>query len=443
MKYLFIVLTTLTLSLNAQIITTVAGNGNSCTTTSVNGVQASSIAIQPIGVTLDNYGNLYIVDECFNDIRIVNNIGIITTVAGNGTSGFSGDGGQATNAQLKVPYDAKFDVYGNLYIADNFNYRIRLVNTLGIITTIAGDGIPGYIGDGGQATATELQNPNGIAFDSFGNLYIADASENRVRKVNTAGIITTICGNGTIGYSGDGGQATAAELNAPVGIAFDIYGNLYISDNTNNRIRMVNSSGIINTVVGNGTCGYNGDGGLASSAKICSPWGIIFDALNNLYFTDRGNNRIRKVNTFGIISTIVGNGTNGYAGDGGLATMAEINDPVALTLSTTGDLYFTDTDNFRVRKVTNVITEGINQVANINEQVTVYPNPATTSVQVLLAANTENATLVIRDMLGNAVYHATTTTTNNTIPIAEFASGVYIIEVSNSKGAAFKKFIKE
>ncbi len=397
----------------------------------------------PFDVIFDAEGNMYIADDGNNVVRKVTTAGIISTIAGIGTGGYSGDGGQAIAAELYHPSGIVFDVLGNLYITEGQNSRIRKVTTLGIITTIVGTGIGGYSGDGGQATAAEIYEPFNTIIDASGNLYVSDARNNRIRKVNTNGIISTYAGNGTGGLSGDGGLAMAAELNFPGPILFDAYGNMYIADTNNDAVRKISTTGIITTIAGTGTQGYSGDGGQATNAELNQPVGLAMDNFNNIYIGDY-NFTIRMLNTTGIISTIVGNGTAGYSGDGGAATNAEIDFPAGVTIDALGNLYIADDINNRIRMVTNVgQTTGMEQVTNINERVTVYPNPATTSLQVSLAGNGENLTITITDMLGNAVYHSTANAAHNTIPIAEFNSGVYIIEVSNSKGAAFKKFIKE
>jgi Bacterial Ig-like domain (group 2) len=243
------------------------------------------------------------------------------------------------------------DRFGNVYFTDNYNQRVRKVNSAGIITTVAGTGGIGYSGDGGPATAAMLNNPDGMCSDIYGNIYICDAPGNRIRKVTTAGIISTVVGNGTAGYSGDGGAATAATINTPLGVAFDGAGNLYIADNLNHVIRKVNTSGIISTVAGNGTAGFSGDGGPATAAEINSAGGLDVDASGNIYIADYLGERIRKVTPSGIISTIAGNGTAGFSGDGGPATAAHTNAPADIALDAAGNIYFADRNNDRVRRI--------------------------------------------------------------------------------------------
>jgi sugar lactone lactonase YvrE len=221
--------------------------------------------------------------------------GIITTVAGNGIPGYSGDGGPATSASLSGPSGVVVDATGNLLIADSSNYRIRRVDaSTGIITTVAGNGIRGFSGDGGPATSASL-SPIGVAVDATGNLFIADTGNHRIRRVDeSTGIITTVAGNGIRGFSGDGGPATSASLNYPTGVAVDGSGNLFIADAANNRIRWVDAStGIITTVAGNGMPDYSGDGGPATSASLNGPSGVVVDAAGNLFIADNDNKRIR------------------------------------------------------------------------------------------------------------------------------------------------------
>jgi uncharacterized protein (TIGR03437 family) len=330
------------------IIGTVAGNGP-YKFAGDGGPAPSAFLNVPTGLAVDAAGNLYIADYYSNRIRKVNPSGIISTVAGNGAYKFAGDGGPATSASLSYPHDVAVDAAGNLYIADTGNNRVRKVSPSRIISTVAGNGTWGFSGDGGPATSASLYGPSAVALDASGNLYIADWVNNRIRKVSPSGIISTVAGNGVAGFSGDGGPATSASLNRPAGIAVDAAGNLYIADSWNNRIRKVSPSGIISTVAGGGPA--LGDGGPATSASLSNPSGVAVDALGNLYIADWANNRIRKVSPSGIISTVAGNGVRGFSGDGGPATSASLYYPSGVAVDAAGNLYIADADNDRVREL--------------------------------------------------------------------------------------------
>ena len=328
-------------------ITTVAGSGTGGYSGDV--VPATSASLwDPGGVAVDATGNLYIADTMNYRIRKVTPTGVIRTVAGNGQYKFSGDGGPATAAALSRPTGVAVGGAGNLYIADTYNNRIRKVSPAGIMTTVAGNGLAIFSGDGGPGTSASLLPPSGVAVDAAGNLYIADAWNHRIRKVSPAGIISTLAGNGAYKFSGDGGPATAASLAYPWGAAVDAAGNLYIADRDNNRIRKVSPSGIITTVAGGGS---GGDGGPSASASLRGPVGVALDAAGNLYIADRGNQRIRKVSPGGIISTVAGSGILGYSGDGGPATAAALSQPTGVTVDAAGNLYIADLGNNRIRKV--------------------------------------------------------------------------------------------
>ncbi len=347
-------------------IGTFAGNG-SYGSTGDGGPAISAGLSLPVGVALDGNGNLFIADYGGNRIRkVVIATGIITTVAGTGLLGYSGDGGLAVSAQLGGPLDVAVDGFGNLYIADTFNNRVRKVAAAtGIITTAAGNGTAGYSGDGGLAISAEVNDPYGVAVDGNGNVYIADTFNSRIRKVAAGtGVITTVAGNGTLGYSGDSGPATSAELGFPQDLAVDTHGNMYIADSGNNRIRMVSAgSGIIITVAGAGSS-YSGDGQPATSAQISSDsFGVAVDRLGNLYIADTGNSRVRKVAAAtGIITTYAGTGVAGYSGDNIPAASAEINQPWGLAVDTSGNLYIADSGNNRIR-VVSAVTGMITTVA--------------------------------------------------------------------------------
>ena len=335
---------------SAGIITTVAGNGSQVF--NGDGIPATSATTPvPQGVAIDTIGNLYIIDIANQRIRKVVVTEIITTVAGNGGSGYNGDGILATSAMLNNPQGVAVDVAGNLYIVDIANQRIRKVDRFGKITTVAGNGGSGYNGDGILATSAMLSSPQGVAVDVAGNLYIADTYNQRIRKVDSGGIITTVAGNGGIGYNGDGISATSAMFAYPFGVAVDVAGNLYIADTFNQRIRKVNSDRIITTVAGNDSSGYNGDNIPATTATLRGPWGVAVDTAGNLYIADRNNSRIRKVSSGGIITTVAGNGGSGYNGDNIPATSAAIGPPQGVAVDTAGNLYIADTANNRIRKV--------------------------------------------------------------------------------------------
>ena len=331
-------------------ITTIAGNGTFGY--SGDGGPASDAEItSAIGIAVDAGGNLYIADIYNQRIRKVSAAGIITTIAGDGLFGYSGDGGPAASARLGSPAGVALDASGNLYIADSYNYRIRKVSAAGIITTVAGDGFNNYSGDGGAAAAAQLSEPEGVAVDGAGNVYIADTANQRVRKVSADGVITPVAGAGSAGYSGDGGPATSAQLYHPTGIALDASGNLYIADALNSVIRAVSVAGAITTVAGNGTAGFSGDGGSAASAQLFRPNGVAVDAAGNLYIADTNNNRIRKVSAEGIITTIAGGSAFGYSGDGDPAYDALLNAPSGVAVDARGNLYIADTGNGQIRKI--------------------------------------------------------------------------------------------
>jgi RHS repeat-associated protein len=346
-------------------ITTIAGNG----TTSYAGDGGSAInagLYYPGAVVAATNGDVYISDTYHNVVRkVLASTGIITTVAGNGYTtsnnwgGYSGDGGPAVSAELNWPQGLALDTAGNLYIADEGNNRVRKVNAgSGIITTVVGNGSQCI--DGVPAAQACLNAPIGVAVDGPGNLYISDTQHETIRKVDVStGLISTIAGtgasdNGMGAYSGDGGPAISADLNWPMGIAVDQSGNVYFADYGNDRIRKITAStGIITTVAGNGTIGYSGDGSTATSAGLSDPYAVAVDVNGNIYIADTFADRVRKVQAAsGIISTVAGIGTYGYSGDGGPAVNAQLGGPDGLALGPNGTLYIADTNNERIRAIT-------------------------------------------------------------------------------------------
>jgi len=455
MRYLLCILLFSSFCVKAQKIITVAGNGG--TGYGGDGGLAISTSIDNnISVICDTKGGFYFVERLGRVLK-VNSAGIINTVAGNGTIGFSGDSGLATAAQLNNPLSVALDSIGNLYIADFGNQRIRKVNaTTGIITTIAGNGTTGYSGDGGLAKSASLNYPNYICLDKYNNIYIADGFNQRIRKVNAiSGTISTVVGNGMAGYSADGGLADTTRINEVNGMCIDTAGDLYIADFLNYRVRKVNvATKIITTVAGNGISGYNGDGIAAISSEI-NPWSVAISKSGNLYIAD-WHARIRKVDlgNTGIITTVAGNGTIGFSGDGGLATLAEIYNPEGLALDTCGNLYISDNDNKRIRKVIfdSLCGKPMNVLNSIpeNEVVNVYPNPARKDLTLSLSHG--EGTYCVMNIIGTEILHGTIKKGNNKIDVSGLCEGVYFIEVgltpalSHGEGGVIKivkQFVKE
>jgi sugar lactone lactonase YvrE len=402
----------------------------------------------------------------------------LTTVAGTGTGGYTGDGGLAINAKLNHPMDVAFDSKGNLYIADNSNFRIRKIDTSGIISTIAGIGIYGNTGDGDSATKAKIGPVSALAIDKLDNIYIAFESDiMRVRKIDRNGIISTYAGTGVAGYSGDGGLAINAKLDdGCYGLATDSIGNLYISDGLNNRIRKVDTSGIITTIAGTGQPGFSGDGGLAIQAKIWYPSGITIDKNGNILFSDGDNSKIRKIDKNGVISTVVNSTAHGittdilgniyftdptndkvrifditgnfqilagmypggYNVDSGVATSVRLSAPFGITIDKQGNIYFADAMNNRIRKVTSVT--GVQTLLNSEEQ----------SLKIIQHSNNEllffqkenKGTVSILDIYGKEIITENHNENIFIININDFVSGIYVVRFASSNKQLTIKIVK-
>jgi len=419
-------------SVSCGIINTIAGGG---TGSVYSGIATSAALCEPNSVWGDNTGNLYIADYCNYTIDKVDAAGNVTVIAGNSTPGFSGDGGPATAAEVDFVYGITLDKTGNIYFVDG-ETRIRKINVAGIISTIAGTGAAGYGGDGGPATAALLDANEGLAIDTMGNLYIADVFNNRIRKIDIAsGVITTIAGNGTAGYTGDGGPATAAELNMPYGIGVDQSGNVYIADTYNNLIRKINASGIISTICGNGTAGNTGNGGPATAAELSEPYGLYTDSAGTVFFSEFPNSDVRKVSTDGILTLLAGT-TSGFSGDGGVATSAQLSDPCNVWEDKNGNVYICDMVNNRVREVGTCVTTGVAEIPVV-EKISIFPNPSTGQITISGAvANVTNdprLSITVRDCNGQTIYTAALMLTGGRyerqISLQDFEDGVYFITV--------------
>jgi TonB family protein len=309
----------------------------------------------PLGVAVDAAGNVYIADT--GNARIVRaGGGSAIVLAGNGNQGLWGDGGPGTSAQLRNPSGVAVDAAGNVYIADTGNAAIRKVLPNGLIGEAVGTGTAGFGGDGGRAMCAQLKNPSGIALDAQGRLYIADTGNSRVRGVAANGAILTLAGSATAGFGGDGSPSSSAQLKNPESVVVDAAGNIYIADTGNARIRKIALNGVISTIAGTGSPGFSGDAGPAAAAQLKDPMGITVDSGGNIYVADAGNNRIRKIDTNGRIHTIAGNGTAGFGGDDGPATSALLKNPAGVAVDAAGNIFIADSGNNRIRQVT---TDGV------------------------------------------------------------------------------------
>lgn len=332
------------------VISTFAGTGTGEYSGEAGAATSAGIN-QPWGMVFDSSGTLFFADQVNCRIRKISS-GTISLVAGTGSCGYTEDKVAATSAGLNYPTHLAFNSSGGLLIADTYNHRIRLVAADGNISTLAGTGDMGYYGDEAEAIKAYLYYPTGIAVDSAGVIYIADTYNHVIRKVTTDGKIDTYAGDGAAGSKGDGGKAIEARLRYPTGLAFDSAGNLYIADSNNHRIRKINKDGIISTVAGSGAYGFSGDGGPATEATLGYPDDVYVDKSGNMYIVDTVNSRVRYVGTDGIIRTIAGNGRYGSKGDGGLATSAELRFPSAILMNSAGSLILADTQNNKLRLLT-------------------------------------------------------------------------------------------
>ena len=397
-------------------VTTSAGTGG-LGYTGDGGAAFSATLASPSAVAYDANGNLYLADAGNHVVREILKSGQISTIAGTGIEGYGGDGAAATSAYLDTPTGVAVDGSGNVYIADSHNHRIRKVSG-GTITTVAGTGLPGYSGDGGLATAAELWLPSAVALDGAGNVYIADTNNQRIRKITVAGgtgpTIATLAGDGEELFAGDGAAATSAVLDSPTGVALDASGNVYIADRHNQRVRMVASGGTISTLAGSGTAsfagGFAGDGASATAATLAKPSGVSVDAAGNVYIADTGNQRIRELGG-GVIATVVGSAAQGYGGDGGAATGAILNSPKAVALDASGNLTVPDKLNQRLRAAPLPALTFANDGVGIQS-----------AAQSVTLANSGSASIAVAAMAFTGAFTAVTGGSCSAPPIALAAS---------------------
>jgi len=439
--FLFAFLISCSFLAHAQIITTVAGDS----TQGYNGDNIPAVNAElyyPTDVAIDAYKNVYIADGKNNRIRKINSSGIITTIAGTGVAGYNGDDIAATLAEINYPSALTLDASGNIYFCDDHNFRIRMINTSGVITTIAGTGTSGYNGDNILATSAQITTSGGIAVDVDGHIYIGDNDNNRIRQISSAirGTITTIAGTGSPGHSGDGSPATNAELNNPTGVAIDGIGNIYIAEFGNKCIRKINVTGIISTIAGTGTSGFSGDNGPATIAELSWPNGLKVDASGNIFFADVYNNRIRKIDNSGIITTIAGTGAGSFSGDGGLAILADLNGVEGLGIDNTNNIYIADWGNDRIRFVKSTVS--VKNQNLVDDNISIYPNPSNGifTADIMSTAN-ETATIVVTNILGQRIKEITTLTNQLLAITIDVPSGIYFLTAITNNNAVSKKIL--
>ena len=425
-----------------QNISTFAGNGGSGY--SGDGGLATEASIGFAGtITFDKNGNCYF-SELNNTIRKISSSGIISTIAGNGISGFSGDNGPATAAEFNFTGGGGLacDYIGNLYVADQANNRIRKIDvTTGIVSTIAGSGVAGFGGDGGLADSAQLNSPGWLTFDTIDNLYFTDAFNYRIRGISNSGIITTIAGTGIAGSTGDSGLATSAEVYAADGI-FCKNGNVYLSDGQS--IRVINLlSGYIYPFAGTGTPGFSGDGGPAVLSEFGLAIDVTSDDSSNVYLSDEAENRIRKIDNIGIITTVAGNGISGYSGDGDFADSAELSSPRGIAIDPCNNLYIVDNGNKRIRKVLfNPYCWSLKVPQVVANEVTIYPNPTT---EILHIDNvTTESSYAILNITGIIEQQGILHQGNNQITVQSLPPGIYLLEMVDDEGnKTVKKIAKQ
>lgn len=429
---------------NAQNINTMAGTGTAGFFG--DGLPATSAQLDfPDGIVTDANGNTYICDDFNNRIRKVDQAGLMSTIAGTNIGAFFGENINSISAVLDGPQGMTIDQSGNIYFCDANNVRIRKISPSGIITTVAGSGIPAYGGDGGIATSAGFVEPYDVAVDATGNIYVADKGDNRIRKINPSGIISTIAGDGSIGFLGDGFNATVSKLNNPMGICVDPSGNIIFCDNGNNRIRKISASGIISTIAGSSTGGFSGDGGPASAASITEPRDICSNSSGTLFFVDGGNFRIRSINTNGIISTVAGNGNAGHSGDGGPALQAGFNGINSVHIDGNGNIFVSDAGN-RVRIICpgNSCVVGNEEIGVTKPVVSLYPNPANNNFTISSGIKQEDGFYVsVYDYTGELIALEYSIANQYEMSCSSWPRGIYLIVIKlPTASLSFKQIVE-
>ena len=454
MKYLYVLFFLLPLSSYSQIITTYVGNGT-MGLSGDGGAATSARLTNPVGLNFDTKGNLLL---CQSDLvrKVDLSTKVIHSIAGDTLAGAIGDSGPATSAMVNMPTSVCVDGTGNYYIADYWTGTIRKVDAVtGNINVFVGTTFTtGSSGDGGPATASKIGGAGTVCIDAVRNiLYFTDEWNHKIRKVDLkTDTITTFAGTGVSGFSGDGGKADTAKLSRVMGLCLDSAGNVFVGDWDNARIRRIDvATGIITTIAGNGSSGYGGDGGPALSAMLTRAVALSFDHCGNLYFADDFVNRVRRIDALtGTITTVAGNGVKGYSGDDSVATRAKLNGPDGIAIDNDGDIYVSDYYNHRVRKISGLDTNCHNSNPSLNVNVNtpnfknqVYPNPASDLVH--LDGLPTQVRYKLLSMVGTVMQTGELSSGSNSIPLKGLASGVYVLEVYDNEtgGRVVSRIIKQ
>ena len=446
---LLCVLPASTIKAQLGIVTTICGTGISGDTGDGGPANQAQITGAGSGI-FDIHGNYYFLQQN-SKIRKIDTAGIITTIAGTGNAGYSGDGGLAITADLNYPKQFAIDSIGNIYIADNGNFRVRKIDVItGIITTIAGNGTNTYSGDGGPAINAGLGYVYSICLDPNGNIYVG-GSLHYIRKINTSGIITTYAGTGNIGYGGDGGLAINADIANIVCLLSDKDGNIFVSAGNVRRIDALTS--IITKIAGNNVFGYNGENVLADTTSIGVPYAMGFDYYHNLFLAEADNNRIRKIDSMGYIHTVVGTGIGGFNGDNGRSDTTKVYLPEGIAFDSCNNLFFIDLMNYRIRKVafnptcaplvdTTDTTNSIHNLAAQNS-ISIYPNPAKEQLTITGGSNAKD--IAILNAVGQLVITQKSNSYKASVDISSLKYGLYFIVVKDPATGqkTTKRFLKE
>lgn len=428
MKKLLILLILLhfTNIIQSQTVTTFAGSGMPGV---ANGTGSAAQFNRPAGVAIDGSGNVYVADYFNHLIRKITSAGVVSTLAGSGIAGFAN--GIGITAQFNRPIGVAVDGFGNIYVADSNNNLIRKITSAGVVTTLAGSGMVGSIN--GIGTLAQFNTPAGIATDESGNVYVADINNHLIRKITSTGIVTTLAGS-TQGFVD--GPNTAAKFNLPSGLATDGSGNIYVVDSNNQSIRKITSAGVVITFAG--SYNFGSVNGIGIAAKFNYPNGVATDVLGNVYVADTGNHRIRKITSAGAVTTLAGS-TSGYIDGIGIA--AKFYSPVGVATDLSGNLYIADYDNHRIRKISASLGVHQNDTESFNFEI--YPNPSTNFLTIYLDQLAENTQLNVVDVLGKNIFTQVINEATTTISTNGFSKGIYFLVVTIDSQKTTKKFVVE